>query len=183
MNTQLQTQRLSLRVLTPEFAPATLKFYQKNRQMLALYENLSDENIFTLKYQRQLLQVEYQEFLKVNLARFWIFENHLPPEEAKPIGTVSFHNLANIADQPVRVGYKLDQDYWHKGYAFEAVVAAMAWVCRELGAQSFDALVQPDNEASIALLRRIGFTRVQNFALEVNIGKELHVHEKYRIDI
>ena len=46
-----------------------------------------------------------------------------------------------------------------QGYALEAVKAAFAWATREHDVHRFRASVAPDNERSLNLIGKLGFTR------------------------
>ncbi len=180
MEMQIETARLQLRVLDPRDANLTLAFYERNRQMLSEYENLEDEKIFTLKYMQQLLQVEFQEFSKLHMVRFWLFEKS---DLSNPIGTVSYLNITPEQQQPVRVGYKMDESYWRRGYCFEALNASMEWLYHEVGIKKFEAIVQPDNDPSIQLLRKLGFRRMKDSETTVYIAQEWRDHELYQLEM
>jgi ribosomal-protein-alanine N-acetyltransferase len=61
-------------------------------------------------------------------------------------------------DSALEVGYTVFEDYRGHGYATEAVVALMAWA-RGRGIDHFVASVAPDNEPSLAVVRKLGFVQ------------------------
>jgi [ribosomal protein S5]-alanine N-acetyltransferase len=55
------------------------------------------------------------------------------------------------------IGYVLARSHWRRGFGSEAVGALVELVFAELGAHRVFALVDPENAASAALLRGLGF--------------------------
>ena len=64
-------------------------------------------------------------------------------------------------DDPGRgeIGYELEADARGRGAATRGVGLLVDWAFRELGMRRVQALVHPDNEASMAVLERLGFER------------------------
>ncbi len=81
------------------------------------------------------------------------------------VGHVRFHtcpdppSLHAYARGAVEIGYLIFTRYRRLGYAFEAVGAMMDWAAA-FGVHRFVASVAPDNEASMRLVRRFGFKKV-----------------------
>ncbi len=55
------------------------------------------------------------------------------------------------------IGYSLRSDLWGRGYAREAVTLALDWAFATLGLHRIEADIDPRNDASRALLQRLGF--------------------------
>jgi RimJ/RimL family protein N-acetyltransferase len=65
--------------------------------------------------------------------------------------------IINPADWPgPEVGYLLGRAWWGRGYATEAARAAMDWGFREIDFAELLSLIDPANQASIAVATRIG---------------------------
>jgi ribosomal-protein-alanine N-acetyltransferase len=60
------------------------------------------------------------------------------------------------------LGYIMDREYWGKGYAFEALDAVLrhVWALEDTAPEAVVADVDPENEASLRLLRKLGFKEV-----------------------
>jgi ribosomal-protein-alanine N-acetyltransferase len=72
------------------------------------------------------------------------------------IGTCGYHYL-EMDKKQVEIGYDIWKDYWKQGYASE-VLPILIQVCYEqLGVECIYALIDPENEASIATIRKFGF--------------------------
>jgi RimJ/RimL family protein N-acetyltransferase len=65
--------------------------------------------------------------------------------------------IINPADWPgPEVGYLLGRAWWGRGYATEGARAAMAWGFGELGFADLLSLIDPANNRSIAVAKRLG---------------------------
>ena len=56
------------------------------------------------------------------------------------------------------IGFALLPEFWNKGFAYEAAAAVLKDARERLGLQRILAITSLDNEASIKLLKRLGFT-------------------------
>jgi ribosomal-protein-alanine N-acetyltransferase len=70
------------------------------------------------------------------------------------------------------VGYILHPDYWGRGFATEALTAAIAHVFENFPLPALIADVDPRNTASLALLARLGFKEIQRASRTWQIGEE-----------
>src|SRR5690348_9357706 len=58
----------------------------------------------------------------------------------------------------IEVGWLLHPDAWGRGLATEAGRACVEWGFRDLDAPYLTAMIRPDNERSVAVAERLGFT-------------------------
>jgi [ribosomal protein S5]-alanine N-acetyltransferase len=70
------------------------------------------------------------------------------------------------------VGYILHPDYWGRGFASEALRAAIAHVFETFPLPALIADVDPRNVASLALLAKLGFREIQRASRTWQIGEE-----------
>ena len=82
--------------------------------------------------------------------------------EGTVIGMVHIGQRDSEDGQVHNLGYIFHPAYGGKGYATEACRAAMAYVFAELRAEAFLTGTHPDNEASVRLLKRLGFSYAGN---------------------
>ena len=76
------------------------------------------------------------------------------------IGSCGFHN-ANKSFSSLEIGYELNQSYWHKNIAFEAVDAMLNYCFLNdfpFSINRISAMTNLDSTRSINLLCRLGFT-------------------------
>ena len=81
----------------------------------------------------------------------WIIEQ----KDGTPVGDLCFKGLseAGIAE----VGYGIDEEFQGRGYATEAVRAALGWAFRHPEVAAIEAETDPDNAASQRVLEKCGF--------------------------
>ncbi len=85
-------------------------------------------------------------------------------EGAEPIGICGLVKRETLAD--VDVGYAFLPEYWSRGYATESAAAVLEFARERLGLGRVVAITAPDNEASIAVLLRIGMSFDRLITLE-----------------
>jgi RimJ/RimL family protein N-acetyltransferase len=61
------------------------------------------------------------------------------------------------ASRRAEIGYVMGHSHWRKGYSFEALTALIEYAFSELKLRRIEAEVEPDNNASNALLLKLGF--------------------------
>lgn len=71
---------------------------------------------------------------------------------------------ADFDDRP-EAGWIIAADHVGKGYAREAMDAALAWFEREHGPREVVCMIEVGNAASLALAARLGFTRTRQATL------------------
>lgn len=80
------------------------------------------------------------------------------------IGDLCFKGLE--ADGMAEIGYGLLEEYRGRGYATEAVGAAVEWAMRQPGVTRVEAETEPDNRASQRVLEKCGFLPSGSFGKE-----------------
>jgi len=75
-------------------------------------------------------------------------------EGAAPIGMCGLLKRESLAD--VDIGFAFLPRFWSKGYALESALAVKAYGLDILGLKRIVAITNPDNEASIRLLEKLG---------------------------
>ena len=149
-----QTDRLILKILTPECAPLVNKFYQDNRQFLEPFEPNRPHNFYTNDFHYSNLRCEYDAFMRLAYFRYWMF---CKEDSDIPIGSVCFSNILLGAFKKCMIGYKIGESSCHYGYMQEALTVLIPIVLKEIGLHRIEAYVQPDNIPSIRLLSKLGF--------------------------
>jgi ribosomal-protein-alanine N-acetyltransferase len=61
--------------------------------------------------------------------------------------------------QAAKLGYAIAADHWGRGYATDAARAMVTFGFHELGLHRITAAIGPENAASMAVVKRLGFTR------------------------
>jgi RimJ/RimL family protein N-acetyltransferase len=76
-------------------------------------------------------------------------------EDGRAVGMCGLVKREGLDD--VDLGFAFLPQFWSMGYAREAASAVLAYARTTLGLARIVAITTPDNEASIGLLRRLGF--------------------------
>ncbi len=74
------------------------------------------------------------------------------------IGTVNLHHFFG-QNRRCEIGYALGSAHWGRGYAREALAAALDYGFEALDLNRVEADIDPRNDASAALLERLGFRK------------------------
>lgn len=152
---ELETERLFLRLLDDRQGSVVLDYYERNRESIELNEPAYEPEFYTVDYQNYLLRCAANLFYDREGFAFWIY---LKEGCERPIGHISFLDLTRMVYQCCDLGYKLDKDYTGKGYATEAVLFGMDHMFKDFGMQRIECLILPENEPSIRLVKRCGFS-------------------------
>lgn len=75
-------------------------------------------------------------------------------ESSEPIGMCGLIKRAELED--VDIGYAFLPKYWSKGYAVESAIAVKEYAREVLGLKRLVAITDPENQASIRVLEKIG---------------------------
>ena len=151
---EYQTERLILKILTPDYANEVSRFLSKNRTIFEPYEPFTSPNYYTAQHQYTLLSCELQLALQAKTIRYYVFLKETPQTI---IGTVCLHDISGSYHSCCELGYKFDSEYQHMGYAKEAVAMVISIAFDALGLHRVSARVMPKNTASIRLLKRLFF--------------------------
>lgn len=154
MKNLLETDRLILRALDENYWKEVLRFLEKGRHIFEQYEAKKVPMHYTEVYQKGVLSQEYTATLGNRYVRYYI---SLKENPEVIIGTVSCGSISSEPFSCGTIGYKFDEDYWHKGYAKEAVSRVIDEIFTELRLHRLIANVMEGNEPSIKLLENMGF--------------------------
>lgn len=78
------------------------------------------------------------------------------------IGIIGYVNIKPESHR-AEVGYIIHANYLRKGYTLEALQAVLAYGFDVMNLHSVEAIIRPDNEASLSLVEKAGFVREAYF--------------------
>ena len=143
----LETERLLLRPFTTDDAPFVLMLLNEP----SFIRFIGDKNVRTLEDARQYLltgPIASYERNDFGLLLIELSDSHTP---------IGMCGLLKREELPAPdIGFAFPPDYWGRGFAFEAAAAVMKDARGRLKFDQILALVNPDNDASIKLLERLG---------------------------
>jgi [ribosomal protein S5]-alanine N-acetyltransferase len=71
---------------------------------------------------------------------------------------IGFGRIAPSGTSTAKLGYAIGADHWGHGYATDAARVLLDFAFGTLGRHRVTAAIGPENEASIAVVKRLGFT-------------------------
>jgi ribosomal-protein-alanine N-acetyltransferase len=77
-------------------------------------------------------------------------------EQDDVIGTCGYYGFHGWHER-AGIGYELGRPYWRRGIMTEALEAMIGFGFKEIGLNRIQAVVMPENEASVKLLGKLGF--------------------------
>jgi RimJ/RimL family protein N-acetyltransferase len=85
----------------------------------------------------------------------WIVEK----ETQEIVGSTSFHGPPDVQGM-MEIGLGIHVNFQRRGYATETLTGMWSWVIDQPGVDLLRYTVAPDNEASVAVIKKFGFERV-----------------------
>lgn len=151
---EYRNNNLTLKVLGADSAPSVLSFYSRNRLEFEKYETDKPDNFYTEEFIQNLLTAEYNSFVTGKHIRFFLYDENYP---GQIIGTISFSDIKKGCFCSCNTGYKIDKNFQQRGYGRRMLTMALKIIVTELNMHRIEAYIAPDNTASAALARQLGF--------------------------
>jgi ribosomal-protein-alanine N-acetyltransferase len=144
----LETERLRLRRFTRADAPAMRAFFGSAKAMR--YWN--SPPVKTLAETAKLLKV----FASANAPQFWQPWAIVRRRDNVCIGMINYHHR-DAGNHRLELGWILAPRHQGKGYAREACAAVIRYCIDALDTHRIEAMIVPENVASIRLATALGF--------------------------
>jgi len=148
----IRTERLTLRLMT-EADVDDVYAYQSRDDVCEylLHGPRSRDEVIEMvgKYAAATRLAENDDWIEPAI------ELGMPDGTSRVIGHM-YLNLASVENLGAEIGWTLHPDFFGKGYASEAATAILDLAFDELGMHRVRAELDPRNDASIALCRRLG---------------------------
>jgi ribosomal-protein-alanine N-acetyltransferase len=155
---ELRGERIALRHLDEDDAPALLAFMQENRGFLERWEPAREDDFFTLDAQQADIAAAAADAEAGRRHAFGVFAG----EEL--VGRLALNQIVRGVFQNAYLGYSIGERLNGRGLATEAVAVAVRFAFGELGLHRVQAAVMPRNAASIRVLAKNGF-REEGYAV------------------
>jgi ribosomal-protein-alanine N-acetyltransferase len=144
----LETERMNLRILTLQDTEEVFKHF-------------SDEDVTRFMDIEPCKDIkEAEEIIRFHIedsgCRWGLFDKN----NNNLIGTCGFHYLRRTNEDFIaEVGFDLSKFYWGKGLMSEAMKVVIDFGFKKMGLNIIDATVDPENQRSINLMRKLGFKK------------------------
>lgn len=99
------------------------------------------------------------------------------------MGQIALGDIVRGLFQNAYTGYFLAKEFTGQGYATEALQLVLRHAFRDLKLHRVEANIQPDNTASIALVRRCGFRKEGVSPRMVKLGGRWRDHERWAMTV
>ncbi len=143
----LETERLSLREITPDDAPFLFDLFNSPGWI----ENIGDRKVHNLDDARKyIIHRLFAGYHKFGFG-FWMIERK---SDAMPLGMAGLVKRDFLDD--VDIGYALLPQFYDQGYAVEAASAVMDFAKRKLALPRLAAIAIEANKPSLRVLEKIG---------------------------
>ena len=153
--TRFSTDRLIIMQRDEDIADKLLTFYNENMEEFEQFDPLLSDNFYTEKYQAAVIRYERNEIDKGLANHFYVY---LKGDTDTIIGNIDFFRIRPNPFYSTILSYRFHHDYWGKGYAKEAIYAAINMMFANYDIHRIEARVSKDNPHSIKLLNGLGFT-------------------------
>ncbi|HEV7475041.1 MAG TPA: GNAT family protein [Pyrinomonadaceae bacterium] len=97
------------------------------------------------------------------------------------IGAINFSQIFRGGFQNAYLGYYIGADYAGQGYMTEALRLALSYGFEHLKLHRLEANIQPQNVASIALVKRAGFVREGFSRRYLKVSGQWRDHERWAL--
>ena len=175
MELQYQTERLWLQTLDETDAEQVLDFVQRNKKFLKEWEPIREEDYFTIEAQSKQLSADQSQMEAGQLVKVWLFK---AGDTQRTIGSLSLSNIVRGAFQSCHIGYRIDENEQGQGYMTEALKKIVEVAFEDLNLHRLEANIMPRNEASLNVVRKLGFQDegLAKRYLKINGKWEDHIH-------
>ena len=147
----IETERLILRRLTVKDSKEAFDHWCSNPNVsrYTLWDTHKDESVTERLYTMWEKEYEFNDTFR------WIVELKSTHEL---IGTIDVASKAYIRFGAVEIGYCYGEDYWHKGYATEALKRVIRYLFDEVGEEVIYADYMEKNPNSGKVMNKAGMT-------------------------
>ncbi len=156
MHIIFQTPRLILRRFTEADAPLLLQLNSNPEVLKYLHEPLLETEEQALHVIHNIIFPQY----KNNLGRWAIHLN----DSNQFIGWCGLKYLSDTDE--IDLGYRLMQQFWGKGYAFEAAKYTVTYGFEQLHLKTIVGRAHIDNTASLKILEKVGMQFLKQEVLD-----------------
>jgi ribosomal-protein-alanine N-acetyltransferase len=151
----LETQRMILREIVKEDAPALFMLYSNPEVM----KFRGADSFSVMNQAHDLIQKFSSDFTAQSGIRWGLT---ISGKEDELIGTAGFNSI-DWKHQRGVIGYEIQPSLWNQGLMTEALKVISAFAFRELNLHTIEANIAPANIASEKVLRKLGFVKEAHF--------------------
>lgn len=134
-------------------------------------------NFFQAGYDREMFDALLTDMHNDTIEPFYICLK----DDGRIIGTITLSQIFRKRFQNAYLGYMLGSEYTGRGHMTNALRLILKFAFIHLKLHRVEANVQPDNSASIAVLKRTGFSKEGFSRKYLKIGGRWRDHDRWAI--
>ncbi|HEV6968541.1 GNAT family N-acetyltransferase [Roseateles sp.] len=138
---------------TPEVADELLRFETDNRAFFEARINARPPGYYSLEGVRAAIELAVREAREDKGYQFLVRD-----ADGELVGRINLVNVKRAHFHSAELGYRMAESACGKGYASEAVRQVLAIAFGDLGLRRLEANARVDNEGSVRVLLRNGFS-------------------------
>lgn len=146
----LETERLKLIEITQNHEESLFEILSLD-EVTRYY---GTDSFTSIEEAKKLIDMFQKNFYEKRAIRWGI----ILKESNKFIGTLGLNGL-QLKNKKAEIGYEIHPFYWRKGYTSEAIKEVLRYSFLELELNRIGAVVYLENQASINLLEKLGFSK------------------------
>ena len=166
----ITTDRLRLSVLRKQAYRKVTDYIFRNAGFHEEFSQTRSPEYYSAQVQKEYIISDLDAFKRGTLVPFWITLKG----SDRIVGRVSFFNLAYGGMMSCATGYHLDKEYVGQGIMTEALKGAIEYMFDVYKMHRIEAFILPENDKSLAVVNRLGFT------CEGTRAAYMHINGKYR---
>ena len=148
--TTIQTQRLTLRFFEPGDAPALFAIFSDS----AVVQYWSSGEWDDMSHATTMIAETLDAYKSGDGVRLAV----ILTETGELVGQVNLYHMFH-ENRRCELGYAMNRAHWGHGYVTEALEAAMEYAFGALNLNRIEADIDPRNDVSEKVLRRLGFKK------------------------
>jgi RimJ/RimL family protein N-acetyltransferase len=146
---EIETERLALRMFTPEDAEPLHRIWNDPVVMKYIDDNFRP----TLEESREFMPRLLERWREQGFGQWAVWLK----EEGKLIGYAGFKYLDKTPE--VELLYGIDKPYWNRGYTTEAARACLGYIFETTALDRIVAVARPENVGSWRVMEKLGMRR------------------------
>jgi len=148
------------------------EFIRLNRASIDFYKGLTSPTTTPRQFAGYLSRCKQNDFEGLLVCRM---------EDDAIVGSINLSQIVRGGFKSAYLGYQMGAPYAGRGYMTEAIQLLLSYAFNELKLHRIEANVQPHNTASIALVKRAGFTKEGFSRRYLKICGRWRDHERWAI--
>jgi [ribosomal protein S5]-alanine N-acetyltransferase len=148
------------------------EFIELNRKSIAFYKGLAAPIVTPEQFAHYISRCERDDFEGLLVCRM---------EDNAIVGTMNLSQIFGGGFKSAYLGYQVGAPFARQGYMTEGLQLTLSHAFEGLKLHRLEANIQPGNAASIALVKRAGFTKEGYSRKYLKIGGRWRDHERWAI--